>query len=401
MNELDKIGQCEVPFKMFRYSLKANYQPNGGRYLQILSGKDLYKQIIVMSAGTHDTFPARFPNIFVDYLLGQMRVGDKLWMNWNKAPMHLWQTQLNFAVWCTSSACGVSSAHLNYTKHPMIRSVYRFHVCYQVRRVLKRLQLPLPHEISFNAADNPYTESEFFKICEDYGVPNNPVRYRDEKFYWSYQRGIHWPDDYLGPDSMTRWIIETSVGFTDVGLLKTSESVRAYAYLILSSQASARSGIVGNTASALTAQSAFLNNFEDIVNRRVDIREDIKHYKDTLSYASSKVDYSVGEHLYLLPSDMTLKIRLGTVGYNNKILISDGNEKVNSLEAPSAPQVETPAISHKDSDLVKQTAVTHRDSETAATHKDLERKPTITHEEEKIALILSLTGIFTIWHLFQ
>ena len=82
---------------------------------------------------------------------------------------------------------------------------------------------------------------------------------------------------------MTRWIIEGSVGFTDVGLLRILESVRAYAYLILSSQASARSGIVGNTASALTAQSAFLNNFEDVVNRRVDTREDIKHYQDTLS----------------------------------------------------------------------------------------------------------------------
>ena len=91
-------------------------------------------------------------------------------------------------------------------------------------------------------ADNPYTESEFFKICEDYGVPNNPMRYRDKKFYWSYQHGIGWPDDYLGPDSMTRWIIQTSsVGFTDVGLLRILESVRAYAYLILSSQASARS----------------------------------------------------------------------------------------------------------------------------------------------------------------
>ena len=144
-----------------------------------------------------------------------------------------------------------------------------------------------------------------------------------KKFYWTYQRGIGWPDDYIGPDSMTWWIIEKSVGFTYVGLLKIFESVRAYAYLILSSQASARSGIVGNTASALTAQSAFLNNFEDIVNRRVDIREDIKHYQDTLSYTSSKVDYSVGEHLYMLPSDMTLKIRPGTVGYNNKILASD------------------------------------------------------------------------------
>ena len=252
-----------------------------------------------------------------------MRVGDKLWTNWNKAPLKLWQTQLNYAVFCASSACVVSSAHLNYTRHPMVRSVYRFHVYYHVRRVLKKLQTPLPHETSFNAADNPYTESEFFKICEDYRVPNNPMRYRDEKFYWTYQRGVGCPDDYIGPDSMTRWIIEKSVGFTDVGLLRISESVKAYAYLILSSQASARSGIVGNTASAPTAQSAFFNNFENVVNRRVDIREDIKRYQDTLSYASSKVDYSVGESIYMLPSDMTLKIRPGTVGYNNKILVSD------------------------------------------------------------------------------
>ena len=148
----------------------------------------------------------------------------------------------------------------------MIRLVYHFHVYYHVRRVLKRLQVPLPHETGFNAADNPYTESEFFKICEDYGVPNDPMRYRNETFYWTYQHGVGWPDDYIGADSMTWWILEKSVGFTDVGLLRISESVRACAYLFLSSQASARSGIIGNTASALTAQSAFLNNFEDIVN---------------------------------------------------------------------------------------------------------------------------------------
>ena len=142
---------------MFKYNPKTNYQPNGGHYLQILSGKDLYRQTIVVTAGSHgDTFPVRFPNIFVDYPLGQMRVGDKLWTNWNKAPLRLWQTQLNYAVFCASSACGVSSAHLNYTKHPMIRSVYRFHVYYHVRRVLKRLQTPLQHATGFNVADNPY-----------------------------------------------------------------------------------------------------------------------------------------------------------------------------------------------------------------------------------------------------
>ena len=210
-----------------------------------------------------------------------------------------------------------------YAKHPMIRAVYCFHVYYHVRRILKKLQAPLPHGPGFNAADNPYTESEFLKICEDYRVPNDPMKYRNEKSHWTYQCGIRWPDDYIGPDSMTQWILEKSDGFTDVGLYKILESIRAYAYLILSSQVSARSSIVGNTASALTAQSAFLNNFENVVNCRVDIREDIKRYQDTLSYSSSKVDYSMGENVYMLPSDMNLKIKTGAVGYNNKILLSD------------------------------------------------------------------------------
>ena len=129
-----------------------------------------------------------------------------------------------------------------------------------------------------------------------------------------------------------------------MGLLRISESVRVYAYLILSSQASARSGIVGNMVSALTAQKAFLNNFENVINRRVDIREDIKRYQDTLSYASSKVDYSVGENIYMLPSDMNLNIRSGTVRCNNKILVSDGkfslgkNDNVNaSVLEPLSP----------------------------------------------------------------
>ena len=74
------IINSDVHFKMFRYNPAANYQPNGGQYLQVLSGKDLYKQTIAVSAGgsSKDTFPARFPNIFVDYPWGKMCVGDKL-----------------------------------------------------------------------------------------------------------------------------------------------------------------------------------------------------------------------------------------------------------------------------------------------------------------------------------
>ena len=199
---------------------------------------------------------------------------------------------------------------------------------------------------------------------------------------------------------MTHWIIEKSDGFTDVGLYRISESVRAYAYLILSSQASVRSSIIGNTASALTAQSAFLNNFENIVNRRVNIQEDIKRYQDTPSYGSSKVDYSVGQNIYMLSSDMNLKIRLGTVGYNNKILVSDGkfilakNEKVNLM---------VPVIKSHKTNSIEPTTITTTQGLThtpAISHKNQEPH-TITHNEEKIALVLFMAGGFAIWNIFQ
>ena len=191
---------------------------------------------------------------------------------------------------------------------------------------------------------------------------------------------------------MTHWIIEKSVSFTDVSLLRISESVRANAYLILSSQVSARSSIIGNSASSLTAQSAFLNNFENVVNRQVDIQEDVKRYQETLSYASSKVDYSVGESLFMLPSDMELRIKTGTVRYNYKILVSDGNfslgknDEVNSLETPAIKtnSLETPAIE------------SHSNAAQGLTHA-----PAVSHEDEKAAFILFIVGSFTVWFLFR
>ena len=135
------------------------------------------------------------------------------------------------------------------------------------------------------------------------------------------------------------------------------------------------------------------------MNRRVDIREDIKRYQETLSYASSKVNYSVGESIYMIPSNMNLKIRSGTAGYNNKILVSDGNfilgknEKVNSLEVRRAPQAETPAIkNHKTNSLETPTSKVIQISLRGLTHA-----PTNSHhEDEKIALILFIAGGFTV-----
>ena len=86
------------------------------------------------------------------------------------------------------------------------------------------------------------------------------------------------------------------------------------------------------------------------MNCRVDIPEDIRCYQDTLSYASSKVDYSRREGIYMQPSNMNLNIEARTAGYNNEILVSDGtlglgrNHTVNASapESHMAPIVHAP-----------------------------------------------------------
>ena len=98
---------------------------------------------------------------------------------------------------------------------------------------------------------------------------------------------------------------------------------------------------------------------------------------------------------------MTLKIRPGTVGCNNKILVSDEkfilgkNEKVNLM---------VPAMkSHKVTQTAARPKRNSNDvlSHTPAISQKNQEPKTITHNDEKIALVLALAGGFAIWNIFH
>ena len=100
----------------------------------------------------------------------------------------------------------------------------------------------------------------------------------------------------------------------------------------------------------------------------------------------------------MLPSDMNLKIRSGTVGYNNKILVSDGNF---SLGKNKNVNLMTLAIkNHKTNSLETPTIKSTQTAVNSERTADLEQKTIISHEDEKVALVLSLTGIFMTWFIF-
>ena len=417
--------------RIYKYNSDASYKPNGGTYLQLITAKDLYIQNVTVAehdGGHSDSFQGKFPNVFTNYPLGAVRVEDIRFKDWDHYKFTIWQSQLNFAVFCASSACGVSVEHLN-AKETMIRSIYRFHVYYHIRRILKILEIPLPYENSFSQYNNPYNHEKFIGICSEYGVSNNLTKWRNQKYFSTWQSRA-WETNkpgmsYINENSFSRWIIEKSDGLTTLGLQKISESVRDYAYLILTSQTSTRGPIVGHEARNLDAQRTFLNTFENIVNRRVNIPEDIRRFQNTLQYARSKVDYAIGEFIYMIPSDMNL--RIGNVrNYNNKILISSPsfkigtNVKVNLLSSENQNlNVDVKSKEVKTEPAVKPKVITKPVIKPNKEHKqdakpkrpDIKQnieisrsKPDtnkITYEEEKAALILGMTAVFTVWSVLK
>ena len=437
--------------RIYKYNPDASYKPNGGTYLQLITAKDLYIQNITVAENDGhqpmviDSFQVKFPNVFTNYPLGAVRVEDQRFKDWDHYKFTIWRSQLNFTVFCASSACGVSVEHLN-AKEPMIRSIYHFHVYYHIRRILKILEIPLPYENSFNQYNNPYNHEKFTGICSEYGVSNDLTKWRNQKYFSTWQ-STAWETgkpgmSYINENSFSRWIIEKSDGLTTLGLQKLSKSVRDYAYLIPTSQTSTRGQIVGHEARNLDAQRTFLNTFENIVNRTVNIPEDIRRFQKTLQYARSKVDYAIGEFVYMLPSDMNLQI--GNVrNYNNKILISSPsfkigtNVKINLLSSENrrlnddgeqAKLKDKPDVKSKEVDNrrlmiktepdVKPKVITKPNIKPNEKHKqdvkpnvkfdresnqDVKEPDTneITYEEEKVALILGTTAVFTVWWMFK
>ena len=196
--------------------------------------------------------------------------------------------------------------------------------------------------------------------------------------------------------------------------------------MILTSQTSTRGPIVGHEEPNLDAQQTFLNTFENIVNRRVNIPEDIRRFQKTLQYARSKVDYVINEFIYMPLSDMNLLI--GKVkNYSNKILKSSPSFKIGTnlkinLSGEQAKLKDKPDVKFKEVEMVKTEPDVKQEKEpdvkSNKEHKQdvkpnielkhdvmmIRTKPDtnkITYEEEKVALILGTTAVFTVWWMFK
>ena len=406
------------------YKRLLNYRV--GRVFEPIHNFSLVNQEIHVNS---NSFHVKFPNIWKSYKL--LKVTDKsVYDSWLSTQMQFWQNQLNFAVWCATTGCGLSKQHLNHA-NPKIKSFFPFHAYYQIRRILSETSCPLPTEESFNPLNNGIDKNAFERICNEFGISTHgsfrqkldPMNGMGYVWYTKVTTQAHGayrsyyitskkvktktdsfdskfqvegdPMDYLeqtfhkesghadnSPDgtpmaAIGRFITDYSDGFTRVGISRINDSIRVHSWAILGAQAQSRSSILGS-GKAFDAQKQFLANVKDAINSAVDLPSWIDRYQRTLQYAKSKLDFVVGYGLYMLPSDMDLHV--GTLnGYNNLIQIATDdmelgyNAKVNDEpSANSHPLNMSTTTTENDLDFEDSTSNFLPYDETELTHDETE-----------------------------
>ena len=274
-----------------------------------------------------------------------------------------WPQQLNFAVWCATTGCGISREIFDDNSAiplpPNVRAFYKFHIYFTLRRILFQMGgiqsiSALPGDPTFDQFNNKYDVASYKRICNEFGVdPSSDFRFKTGEnhglgsvyVYASYigpakEEGDIYPDGaktfsdeggkgkdgnliyYIKPDDdaygQADWFCpNVAEGLTQAGLARINQSIEAFVYCVLGSQVNVRSSILGSGGRAKEAQSEFLVPVEDSI-RQSDLAKSVQRYQLAVDEAKVRLNLAVCPGAWLMPARMV--INMGTViGYNNQL----------------------------------------------------------------------------------
>jgi hypothetical protein len=367
------------------------------------------------------SFQAKFLNIFNQYQLPRINT-DTVRKSWKSTPTVFWQNQLNFALWCATSGCGVSRQEHLEADDKLICAMYTFHAYYTIRRILEQLQAPLPQDKAFDPVNNQYNQREYEKVCAEFGVsphtkwtvkgPNGGLgrvfymkggqKFKSTSF-GSGNADLYEPQsmpfsshfieqDMPGVKALwNTFILDTSKGITHPGVERINEAIRTYVWALLGAQSQTRSSMVG--VKGFDAQKQFKADVDDAIANPRGAPSQIQAYENVLRFAGSKVNFSFGQGLYMAPSNMLLHIGQ-IVGYNNEIVIATPsqtlgvNKTINDMPVPITEQTDRAEPDHP------KTEPDH-----PKTEPDSPTIKKVSHEDEKTALVVGgiAVGLLVLW----
>ena len=157
--------------KAFSNNPKAQYQPS---VVYITKDLDIINHTIEekQPSDSVSSFKVKFPDVFDKNMLPYVE-SDAIVRAWNYTPMLFWQNQLNFAVWCATTGCGVLyQDHFSATS--LVFKDSQILCLYFTYTILFELKAPLPTEQSWNAFDNAFDAKSYKQICAEFNVDKTP-----------------------------------------------------------------------------------------------------------------------------------------------------------------------------------------------------------------------------------
>ena len=217
----------------------------------------------------------------------------------------------------------------------------------------------LPDSPVFREISNPYDVASYKRICAEFKIaPSTDFRYTRGKngglgTVYIGATGLgdiatdyHYPDPNLAlfddkritdrddsnykangisfirndqgaANQVEHFVPDRASGFTPAGLGRIDRSIEAFGYCILGAQANARSSIIGNTGTAVNAQTDFLVLVDDAIKTLTVSNEPAK-YQNVIEKTKVRLNLVVGRGTLLMPARMIINTE-SVVGYNNNL----------------------------------------------------------------------------------
>ena len=430
------------------------------RPLKSLNLREKLKRLDIFATPS-DFFSVPVRDIFTNTVI--KHTSSKESHEWLAGPnMRYWPQQLNFAVWCATTGCGVSLRLLLEEKMggidvtdselklpPQIRAVLWFHVYFTIRQILFQMggiqsSIALPGDSPFNEKDNRYDIPSYKRICKEFNVSTDS----DFRCHKGANHGLGsvyiWVS-YVGPsktdssypgfnkfsdeggegskgnllqyilndetsDGYEYFLTRVSNGLTNAGQARLNQSIEALVYCVLGAQVNVRSSILGETGSAQEVRQEFLVLLEDTI-KQPDISKSVQRFQLGVQEAKVKLDLAVSPGTWLMPSRMVINTE-STIGYNNRLKCVEPtmklgvNTDVNSKSMPVGIKHNLGKSKVSLPHVVKQKAAENKskpvveEKEPHKPNKPPPAKPDTTKHEINLAVITIVVGGLA-WFMFR
>ena len=165
---------------------------------------------------------------------------------------------------------------------------------------------------------------EVFIYCTNEGYVKTPYDYPNKTMKFADDGGkaedgnlIPFIENTVAKKQYEYFIPSDSHGLTSAILSRINQSIEVFVFCILGAQVNARSGITGNSGSAVEVRRQFLALLEDSI-RKPNISASKERFQLAVQEARVKLDLAISPGTWLLPARMVINTA-SKIGYNNEL----------------------------------------------------------------------------------